>query len=89
MAGAKDVYISVSEAAKILKISRQRVLQLIKEGRLTATKVANAYLIQRADLAAVENRKPGRPRKKGVNKKPRSSRSATRKFSSSTKKRYA
>lgn len=70
---AQDIYISTSEAAEILGITRQRVLQLIEHGRLAAKKFANVYMILKSDLSAVEERKPGRPpkateqaRKKGV-----------------------
>jgi excisionase family DNA binding protein len=64
VAKAAEVYISTSEAGEILGVTRQRVVQLIYQGRLKATKVANVYLIRKADLAEVENRKPGRPSKK-------------------------
>ncbi len=56
-------YISTSEAAQALGISRQRVLQLIKNERLKATKFANIFMIRRVDLAAVEDRPQGRPPK--------------------------
>jgi len=57
-------YISTPEAAEILGVSRQRVLQLIHQKRLKATKVASVYLIKKSDLANIETRKPGRPAKK-------------------------
>ena len=63
MAKSIEEYISVSEAAEILSISRQRVLQLIEAGRLKARKVGNTYIIARSALQAVEDRKPGRPAK--------------------------
>jgi excisionase family DNA binding protein len=56
-----DDYISAPEAAKILGVSRQRVLQLIHQKRLEATMVASVYLIKKADLANIEARKAGRP----------------------------
>lgn len=68
VARADETYISTSEAAEILGVTRQRVLQLIGQGRLKATKVANIYLIRKTDLSAVEERKPGRPKKKGKNR---------------------
>lgn len=68
VARADETYISTSEAAEILGVTRQRVLQLIEQGRLKATKVANVYLIRKTDLSAVEERKPGRPKKKGKNR---------------------
>jgi excisionase family DNA binding protein len=54
-------YISAPESAKILGVSRQRVLQLIKQKRLKATMVGSVYLIKKADLANIEAGKPGRP----------------------------
>jgi excisionase family DNA binding protein len=63
MAKSDEEYISVSEAAEILGISRQRVLQLIEAGRLEARKVGNSYIIARSALQTVEDRKPGRPAK--------------------------
>jgi excisionase family DNA binding protein len=56
-----ETYISTSEAALALGISRQRVLQLIRGERLKATKFANVFMIRRTDLAAVEDRPQGRP----------------------------
>lgn len=61
---AKHDYISTTEAGEILGISRQRVLKLVQDGRLKAIKVANVYLIKKADLADVKDRRPGRPAKK-------------------------
>lgn len=60
---ADEEYISTTEAAEQLGITRQRVLQLIEGGRLDATKFASVYMIRRASLANVEDRKPGRPPK--------------------------
>ena len=64
MAKIEDTHVSTSEAAEILGVTRQRVLQLIQQGRLKATKLANVYLIKKSDLADVMDRKPGRPAKK-------------------------
>lgn len=60
---ADEEYISTTEAAEQLGITRQRVLQLIEGGRLDAKKFASVYMIHRASLANVEDRKPGRPPK--------------------------
>jgi len=38
---------------------------MINAGRLKASKFGTQWLIDRADLAKVRNRKPGRPKKKG------------------------
>jgi excisionase family DNA binding protein len=59
----EEEFISTTEAAKQLGITRQRVLQLIEDGRLDAKKFANVYIIRRASLSNVEGRKPGRPPK--------------------------
>ena len=61
-----DEYISTSDAARELGITRQRVLQLIKHDRLKAERFANIYMIRRADLTAVEDRQPGRPPKQAA-----------------------
>jgi len=75
MAQSDEEYLSVSETAEILGISRQRVLQLIEAGRLEARKVGNSYIIARLALRAVEGRKPGRPVKdKEAAKKPKAKR---------------
>lgn len=56
-------FLSVSQAAERLNISRWRINQLIKEERLPAQKVGRAYIIKESDLKLVEDRKPGRPSK--------------------------
>jgi excisionase family DNA binding protein len=56
-------YISTSEAADRLGVTRQRVLQLIEGGRLPASLFANVYMIREADLKLVQDRPPGRPPK--------------------------
>jgi len=63
VAKIEDTHVSTSEAAEILGVTRQRVLQLIQQGRLKATKLASVYLIKKSDLADVKVRKPGRPSK--------------------------
>jgi excisionase family DNA binding protein len=55
--------IDAVEAAKRIGVSRRRVLQFIKSGRLPAQVLGGAYVIQLADLAKVGDRKPGRPKK--------------------------
>jgi excisionase family DNA binding protein len=59
----KDDYITTNEAAADLGVTRQRVLQLIQEGRLKAEKFANVYMIRRIDLSNIEERPMGRPPK--------------------------
>jgi len=59
-------YVTTSRAADLLGIKRDRVLQLIRAGRLAAKKMEGIYLV---DLASVQARQrdkvgAGRPRKK-------------------------
>jgi len=56
-------YISTTDAAARLGITRQRVLQLIEGGRLPASLFANVYMIREADLKLIGTRTPGRPPK--------------------------
>jgi len=58
-----EAYISTTEAAEELGITRQRVLQLIEAGKLQAQKFANVYMIPRSGLEAVRDRPTGRPPK--------------------------
>lgn len=69
----REQYISTNEAAEVLGVTRQRVLQLIQDGRLKAERFANVYMIRRGDLEHIEERPMGRPPKpkgeKGSKKK--------------------
>jgi excisionase family DNA binding protein len=56
-----DNYITTNEAADELGVTRQRVLQLIQDGRLKAEKFANVYMIPRGALADIEGKPMGRP----------------------------
>ena len=58
-------YITTNEAAGALGVTRQRVLQLIQDGRLKAEKFGNVYMIRRGDLAHIEEKPMGRPPKAG------------------------
>lgn len=51
------------EAAERLVISKRRVIKLIEDKRLTATRYGTIFLIKESDLAAVMVRKNGRPKK--------------------------
>jgi Helix-turn-helix domain len=51
-------------AAHELGVSPRRVQALITAGKLPAQILAGSYIINRADLAKVRLRKPGRPKKK-------------------------
>lgn len=62
MIGTND-YITTNEAASELGVTRQRVLQLIQDGRLKAEKFANVYMIPRGALSNIEEKPMGRPPK--------------------------
>jgi excisionase family DNA binding protein len=53
--------LTTEQAANKLKISRRRVLALIKSGKLKATQFGRAWVVDPKDLAAVRVRRPGRP----------------------------
>ena len=55
---------TATQAAAKLGVTRARVHQLIRAGRLSARQVGNFWIINPADLAAVRVRKPGRPKGK-------------------------
>jgi excisionase family DNA binding protein len=57
MEDLSGTYLTVTEAAKILKITDIRVQQLCQNGRLSAIKFARDWLIPRA---SVESYTPGR-----------------------------
>jgi len=56
--------LTAKQAGKILGVNDSRVRQFILEGRLPATKFANAWMIQERDLEKVANRRTGRPKQK-------------------------
>ena len=55
--------ITTNEAANVLGVTRQRVLQLIQDGRLKAEKFGNVYMIRRGDLDHIAPLPMGRPPK--------------------------
>jgi len=55
--------ITTTEAATRLGVIPRRVIQLIEAKRLKAAKIGRDWLIDERNLAAVADRKPGRPRK--------------------------
>lgn len=60
----KSDILTTADAARELGISQSRVLKLIAAGRIKPTqRLGNMWLIRRADLAGVRERKPGRPAK--------------------------
>jgi excisionase family DNA binding protein len=58
-----DEFLSTSQVAERLGVSRQRALELITSGRLAAQKVGNSYIVRASDLESLELLKPGRPPK--------------------------
>jgi excisionase family DNA binding protein len=75
-------YITTNEAGDHLGVTRQRVLQLIQDGRLKAEKFGNVYMIQRADLSNIESKPMGRPPKA----KPETTEPATTRTKATAKK---
>jgi excisionase family DNA binding protein len=55
--------ISTKEAADRLGLSVRRVQAMVKAGKLPGQKFGNAYMINEENLALVEDRKPGRPKR--------------------------
>jgi len=56
-------YITTTQAAALLGLTRMRIQVLIKSGRLPAEKIGKIWLIKESDLELIRVRKPGRPRK--------------------------
>jgi excisionase family DNA binding protein len=63
--GDINEYMTTREAAEALGLSKARIDQFVRTGRLTAVTVGNARLILRAEVEAMqkEPRPPGRPKK--------------------------
>jgi len=59
----EDELLPTAEVATRLGVSRQRVLELITEGRLPAIKVGRAYVVRSADVASLKLHNVGRPRR--------------------------
>jgi excisionase family DNA binding protein len=61
--------LSVTQAAKIVGLTRDRVHKLIIAGKLPAKRLGDKknapYMIKKDDLKLLEGRKPGRPKNKG------------------------
>jgi excisionase family DNA binding protein len=60
--------LTTEQAADRLGVTPARVRVLIREGRLPAQSFGRAHMINEDDLKLVEDRKPGRPPKKAVEK---------------------
>ena len=58
-------YLTPTEAAKILKLSRQAVVERIKAGSLYAERVGKGYIIPREQLSSLESKKE-KPLKIGI-----------------------
>jgi excisionase family DNA binding protein len=54
-----DDLLTTIQAGAELGIKRNRVMELVREGRLPATKFGNAWMIRRADLDLVRDRPTG------------------------------
>lgn len=50
--GPESEFLSVAEAAELLRSSRQRVYDLLSDGRLTRHKDGSRVLVERAELVA-------------------------------------
>jgi excisionase family DNA binding protein len=59
----EDELLPTAEVANRLGVTRQRVLELITDGRLPAIKVGRAYVVRSADVASLKLLKVGRPAK--------------------------
>ncbi len=70
---ADDDYIGSTEAAKLLRVSRQRLQELAELGRVPRKRIGHVWAYRRADVLAVERQLRGRPpgptygRKRGAN----------------------
>ena len=56
-------FLSVTQAASEIGVTRARVLVFINDGRLAAQKIGKQYMIKKSDLAKLRIGKPGRPKK--------------------------
>ncbi len=56
-------FLSMTEAAAKLGLSRKRIYDFIKENRLPAEKIGATYVIREEDLKLIGERKTGRPPK--------------------------
>jgi excisionase family DNA binding protein len=63
-------YITVTQAAKKMNVSRARIHELIQQGRIPVIRAGAQYMIRPADIDNFEKRRPGRPRKVKEPKKP-------------------
>jgi len=51
-----DQFISVREAAQILKVSEKKIMELSEQGKLTPFRIAGQFIrFKRADVASIKN----------------------------------
>ena len=55
--------ISPSDAALIIGVSYERVMQLIKAGRIKSELIGRAYILKEKDVRAFQRQPSGRPKK--------------------------
>lgn len=59
-------HMTVAEAARLVRVTPQRIYRLIQRGRLGSVSVYGRVLVSRRELLDwAKRRKPGRPRKPG------------------------
>lgn len=58
-----DQELTTTEASEILGVSRARVLNLIKSGKVAATKTGRDWRVSKKSLEKLERLPNGRPRK--------------------------
>lgn len=56
-------FLTTQQVAERLGVTPRRVVAMIQAHQLPATKFGRDYMIEKADLKLVKNRKAGRPRK--------------------------
>jgi excisionase family DNA binding protein len=57
-----DAYVSATDAAAIVGISKSRILFLIQNGRIPASKIGPNYVVARADAENFKRMPAGRPK---------------------------
>jgi len=60
MAALSD-YRTITEAAELRGVSRQAIFELIKRGRLKATRLGSQWLIRKSDIRRFKPQPAGRP----------------------------
>lgn len=69
--GNRDIYISQADAASIRGVTKQAIADLIRRGRLSATKVAGRMLVLRSEVEVFAPQpRTGRPPKRKSGAKP-------------------